>query len=142
MRSSLFLFEGETRDNLAATEMAAELEVVDLVFILCFGDEGAHCTSHAQQAIALIPELAGETHCLSLIKNATLHTYGTAGAAAIPARKWQGITLSLEAVEDVLALGHLMGDGSILLPPVNADSMAGAHPARLETPCYIRICPT
>ena len=129
MSSSSFLVEGETSRDLASTEMASELELVDLIFILGFGDEWSHGTSHAEQAVALIPELAGETHRFPLIKNATLHTHGTAGAAAVPARKRQRITLALEAVEDVLALGHLMGNGSVLLPPVNADSMAGAHPA-------------
>ena len=121
--------------------MATELELVHLILILGFSLQGPDGAGHAEQAVALVPQLPRQTHGFALVEVAALHANGALRAASVSAgeRKW--VTLLFEAVEDVLPFRDVVGDGATLLAPVNRDPVAGTHEGLLAVPCYILTCP-
>ena len=121
--------------------MPSELQFVDLVFVLGFSFKGGDCPGHTEQAVTLGPQLLRQTHGLALVEGSALHSNGAAGAASIPAGERKRVSLLFEAVQDVLTVWDVVGDGATLLAPVNGDPVAGTHKAPLTLPCYILTCP-
>jgi hypothetical protein len=54
------LIKGKARSDAALGEGVAELEQVNLIFILGFNSERSRNTSHTQQPIAPLPQFLGE----------------------------------------------------------------------------------
>ena len=52
-------FQGMSRVTEAAAEMPAELQVIDLVFILGFRLQGANGPCHTEQSVATGPQFPG-----------------------------------------------------------------------------------
>jgi hypothetical protein len=117
------------------------LQLVYLVFVLGFCFEGGDCPGHTEQAVTLGPQLVRQTHGLALVEGSALYPNGTAGAASISAGEGKWVSLLFEALQDVLTLWDVVGDGATLLAPVNGDPVAGTHKALPAVPCYILICP-
>ena len=136
------LFQGKASGDSAPTKVLTELQLVHLIFVLRFRNERTDGSRDTEQPIPSRPEFARQTHGFALIELATLQAHSAAGATTVSTGERQGITLLFKAVQDVFPLWHVMGDGAIFLPPVNGDSVAGAHPDSVETPCYILTCPT
>ena len=134
--------KGDLAFHLSPTEMLTELELIDLVFILGFGLQRPGGPGNAEQSIPLSTQFLGQSHRFPLIKGACKNANGAAGATAIAAgeRKW--VPLQLKTAQDVITFGDVVADGAIFLAPVNGDPVPGSHAGLLESPCYIRTCPT
>ena len=122
-----FLFEGQARPHAAATEMAAELKLVDLILILGLQLKRTNGAGHAEKAVAPAPQLPGQAKGFMLIDAAAQHPHGTGRATAIAAAEGQRIALLLETAQDVGPFRNLVAYHPAFLAPVHGDGVAGGR---------------